>query len=148
MEAFDEYFMVRKNIIFERARFNKRCQLPSKSTEQFITEIHQLGENCEFGPMKEELIRDRLVVGICDHALSERLQIEAKLTLDKAKRLIRQREAVKEQQKVLKQLDKEDISLDAVAKQAPRRKLPRIPPPTMRQPLAENCRRCGKGSHP
>ena len=136
MEAFDDYFTVRKNIIFERARFNKRCQLPSESVEQFITEVHRLGENCEFGPMKEELIRDRLVVGIRDQALSERLQIEAELTLDKAKRPIRQREAVKEQQEVLKQSNKEDVSLDAVAKKAPRRKLPLIPP-TMRQPLAE-----------
>ena len=98
--------------------------------------------------MKEELIRDRLVVGIRNYALSERLQIEAELTLDKAKRLIHQHEAVKEQQEVLKQQNKEDISLDAVAKEAPRRKLPWIPPPTMRQPLAENCRRCGKGPHP
>ena len=40
VEAFDGYFMVRKNIIFERARFNKRCQLPNESAEQFITEIH------------------------------------------------------------------------------------------------------------
>ena len=141
--------MVRKNIIFEKERFTKRCQLLNKSTEQFITEIHRLGETCEFGPMKEELIRDCLVVvGIRDHALSEHLQIEAELTLDKVKRLIRQRKVVKEQQEVLKQPNKEDISLDTVAKQAHRGKLPRIPPPTMRQPLVENCRRCGKGPHP
>jgi len=49
--------------------------------------------------MKDELIRDRLIVGIHDNALSERLQMEPDLmALDKAKRLIRQREAVKEQQ--------------------------------------------------
>ena len=89
VEVFDEYFTVRKNIIFERARFDKKYQLPNESAKQFISEIHQLGENCEFGPMKEELIRDCLVVGICDHALSECLQIEAELTLDKTKRLIR-----------------------------------------------------------
>ena len=35
--------------------------------------------------MKDELIRDRLVVGIRDLALSERLQLEPDLTLDKAK---------------------------------------------------------------
>ena len=48
--------------------------------------------------MKEELARDCLVVGIRDLALSEWLQMEAGLTLDKAKRLTCQREAVKEQQ--------------------------------------------------
>ena len=31
LDAFDDYFKVRKNIIFERAHFNKRCQLPNES---------------------------------------------------------------------------------------------------------------------
>ena len=70
LEAFDEYFKVCKNIIFERAHFNKRCQLSNESVKQFITEVHRLGDNCEFVVMKEELIRDRLVVGIRDQALS------------------------------------------------------------------------------
>ncbi len=44
------------------------------------------------------MIRDRLVVGICDNALSKRLQLDAALTLDKAKKTVkktvRQQEAV------------------------------------------------------
>ena len=140
---------MRKNLIFEQARFNKRSQLPNESVEQFITEIHRLGDNCEFGEMKEEFIRDRLVVGIRDHTLSELLQMEAELTLDKAKRVSCQREAVKEQPEVLKKPVKEETSLDAVAKTGPRRKLPVIPPPAVRQTIThQNCRRCGKGSHP
>ena len=51
---------------------------------------------------KSEMIRDRLVVGIRDGVLSERLQMEADLTLEKAKKMIRQREAVHEQQSALK----------------------------------------------
>ena len=73
--------------------FNKRCQLPNESVDQFITEVYHLGDNCEFGAMKEKLIRDRLVVGIRDLALSQQLQMEAELILDKAKRLIHQCEA-------------------------------------------------------
>ena len=61
-------------------------------------EIHRLAGNCEFGDMKDQLICDRLVVGIQDCALSEHLQLEADLTLDKAKKLIRQTEAVRVQQ--------------------------------------------------
>ena len=69
--------------------------------------------------------------------------------LDKAKQLICQREAVKEQKEALKQPVKEDASLDTVAKTLPRRKLPAIPAPSARQTLThQNCRRCGKGSHP
>ena len=99
---FDNYFKVRKNIIFERARFNRRNQLTCESAKQFITEVHRLADHCEFKGMKDKLIRDRLVVGILDQALSERLQLEPDLTLDKAKRMIRQREAVKAQQEIVK----------------------------------------------
>ena len=78
--------------------------------------------------MKEELIRDHLVVGIQDEALLERLQLESDLTLDKAKRFICQRESVKIQQDILqKTFKKEDNLLDAVRRFSPRRKLLAIP---------------------
>ena len=78
--------------------------------------------------------------------------MEPDLTLDKAKRMIRQREAVKAQQEILKGKEKEEISLHAVDKYAPRRKLPAIPPqtklPKHKPSVLQTCRRCGKGSHP
>ena len=43
-----------------------------------------------------------LYIGIRDMALSEKLQLDAKLTLEKAKRTIRQREAVHKHQGVFK----------------------------------------------
>jgi len=62
-------------MIYERTRFNQRSQLVDEPADHFITNIHRLAENCEFGEMRDQLIRDRLVVGIWDRALSERLQI-------------------------------------------------------------------------
>ena len=65
--------------------------------------------------MKDQLIRDHLAVGIRDRTLSECLQVEADLTLEKAKRLIRQREAVKEQGTRLKGAGSEDqTSIDSI----------------------------------
>ena len=52
--------------------------------------------------MRDELIRDRIVVGIRDKALSEKLQIEAELTLERAINQVRQKEAVRKQQTVLR----------------------------------------------
>ena len=89
-------------MIFEHARFNKWNQLPEEQVDQFISEIHRLADRCDFK------IRDRLVVRILDNALSEHLQMEPELTLDKAKRLIRQREAMKEQQETIRTLTKKD----------------------------------------
>ena len=57
------------------------------------------------------MIRDRLVVGIRDSTLSERLQMDADLTLDSAKKIIRPREAVHEQQALLKNDFKEKKTL-------------------------------------
>ena len=102
MGKFDEHFKVRKNVIYERARFNRRDQKEGESAEEYITALYGLIETCEYGALKEEMLRDRLVVGIRDTALSERLQLNAELTLDKTKKAIRQKEAVKEQGQELK----------------------------------------------
>ena len=136
-------------MIYERPRFNQRYQLLDESADHFITEIHRLADNCEFGDMKDLLIRDRLVVGIRDGALSERLQLESDLTLNKAKTLIRQREAVRGQQEILHNPQtKDDASPDAVRQSTTtRRKLPAIPH-TSSKPQIGNCRRCGRGAHP
>ena len=100
-EKFDDFFKVRKNVIFERARFNRRNQLDGESSETYITVLYGLVENCEYGAMRDELLRDHLVVGIRDKALSKKLQLDPTLTLEKAKTAIRQREAVKEQHQQL-----------------------------------------------
>ena len=101
MQKFDAFFGVRKNVIFERAQFNRRKQQEGESAEQFIMELYRLAENCNYGELQSEMIRDRLVVGITDGTLSERLQLDPELTLEKAKKMVRQREAVHEQQKTL-----------------------------------------------
>ena len=108
-KQFDAYFQIRQNVIYERARFKRRIQQPGELVNQFITEIHKLVESCNFGEMKEELIHDCLIVGIRDDALSEHLQLEPDLTLDKVKRLICQRESVKIQDILQKTLQRKTI---------------------------------------
>ena len=101
LEKFNSFLEVRKNVIFESARFNRRNQLPDETAEQYIMALYNLTANCKYGAMEEDLIRDRLVVGIRDSALYERLQLNPDLDLEKAKKCIRQRESVHEQQTVL-----------------------------------------------
>ena len=80
---FEEFFRIRRNAIYERARFNRRNQLEGESSEQYITALYELVETCEYGGLQQEMLRDRIVVGIRDQALSERLQCDAELTLEK-----------------------------------------------------------------
>lgn len=98
LTAFNNHFDTRKNIIVERAKFNKRVQKAEEGVEAFIQDLHKLAEDCSFGTLKEELIRDRIVVGVLNDSLSNDLQSQAKLTLVEAIRLSRQAEARKDRE--------------------------------------------------
>lgn len=66
------------------------------------------------------MIRDRLVVGIKDKRLSEQLQLDPELTLDKAVTRIRQSELVKKQQDLLKnnfKCDSNPCNVDSIKAQ-------------------------------
>ena len=149
-QAVQRVFQVRKNVIFERARFNRRCQAVGESVEQFITSLYTLAENCDYGDLKDHMICDRIVVGIRDQAQSERLQMDAGLTLEKAKTLVRQCKAVHKQQILLKHGQKDDKSINFLRQSVPSKGkvLPRnrsqAPAPRQTQ---SKCSRCGRGPH-
>ena len=90
-----------------------------ESVEQFITSLYTLAENCDYGDLKDHMIRDHIVVGIRNQAQSERLQMDAGLTLEKAKTLVRQREAVHKQQILLKHGQKEEKSINFLRQGVP-----------------------------
>ena len=52
IEHFESHFKVRRNVIFERARFNRRCQKEGETAEQYITELYSVIEFCEYGDLK------------------------------------------------------------------------------------------------
>ncbi|CAK6972033.1 uncharacterized protein K02A2.6-like [Scomber scombrus] len=84
-----------KNIVYERAQFNMRKQ------EANETALYALAEHCNYVMLHDELIWDRIVVGLADTQLSERMQMEKDLDLDKAINMARQSEEVKKQQTIL-----------------------------------------------
>ncbi len=96
---FDSYFQPKRNIIHERAVFHQRVQKQGETAENFIRSLYQMAETCDFGALKEESIRDRIVVGITDRELSNRLQVISDLTLETTIQQVRQAEMVKTQNK-------------------------------------------------
>ena len=42
LDKFDAYFKIRRNIIFERAKFNRRDQAEGESAEQYIACLYNL----------------------------------------------------------------------------------------------------------
>jgi hypothetical protein len=49
---FDVFFDVRKNVIYECAKFNQRKQAEGESAEQYITALYSLLDTCNYGGLK------------------------------------------------------------------------------------------------
>ena len=108
------YFNARRNVIYERAKFNSRVQHSGEPIDNFLTSLYSLAQSCSFGQLKEELIRDRVVVVILDKPLSERLQLDPTLTLARVVELVRNTEIMKKQQETLHSLHHGNFDVEAV----------------------------------
>ena len=97
LKKFEEHFVPKRNTIHERACFHRRVQKDGETVEAFIRNLYELAEHCEFGAQRDEQIRDRIVIGILDKSLSQKLQMKSDLNLDTAIQMARQSEQIKVQ---------------------------------------------------
>eukprot|EP00731_Ephydatia_muelleri_P015748 Em0009g172a len=126
--------------------------MESESGDQYITELYDLAERCSYGSLTSKMIRDRLVVGIRDKALSERLQLHPDLTLEKTKTMLRQKEAVHSQQQVLQEAYSSPLSVEPGMVNVLRSQETWTKPSsgtfTKPKQTPRQCTKCGKGQHP
>ncbi len=148
LQNFDNHFIIKRNVIFERVKFNSRKQEADESSESFITALHKLAETCEFGNLRGELIRDRIVVGINNDRLSEKLQMDKDLTLEKTITLVRQNEQVRQQQCVLRGGQPQTTGEVNAIRSKPSKQQTKWPsrPPLTAHPTPR-CRFCGRTPH-
>lgn len=89
---FDTHFEPVKNIIFERVKFNQMSQEANQSIHQFIVALRTQADNCDYGNKRDELVRDRIVVGVRDNKLREYLidvdNLDLTLCIQKAKQFV------------------------------------------------------------
>ncbi|UYV69910.1 K02A2.6-like [Cordylochernes scorpioides] len=114
VKKFEEHFIGKRNVIFERAQFNRRYQQDGEAVEEYIRVLHKMAENCNYGSLKEEMIRDRIVVGVKNLQLSEKLQLEPNLILERAIQAACQTECVKQQQTILRSTTTQAANVDQV----------------------------------
>ncbi|KAK3915661.1 hypothetical protein KUF71_024804 [Frankliniella fusca] len=97
LKKFTEHFGGKINVVYERAKFNQRYQQPGEPAIDFITDLFGMAEKCNYRDLKEELIRDRIIVGISNIQLSAAMQMDAAIDLNKAKETVLQAEDVQKQ---------------------------------------------------
>ena len=74
----------KKKLIFETYVFNTRKQNDTENIDDYVTSLKLLASNCEYGVIKESLIKDMLVLGVNDKKLRENMLPDPDLTLEKA----------------------------------------------------------------
>ena len=110
----------------------------------FIENLYELAETCQFGTLKEELIRDRIAVGIRNATLSQKLMQDDTLTLDKAVKQAKSSELVKEHHEI-KEMEKMEKLTAFETPSGNRRKIKEnCPKKKSKWPPAKKCYRCGK----
>ena len=108
-----------------------------------MTTLRSLAKTCNFGKLRDNLTRDRLVIGIRDNSIRKKLLAEGKLTLDKCINICRANETTAKQLKEISQ--SEDVN--AITHRHPQRKGPspeKGQRSTLAQPTMIKCKFCYK----
>lgn len=142
LQNFDKFFSPKKNVIYERFKFNSRIQREGEDFDQFVTDLHKLAEGCEYNLLKEELIRDRVVIGIRDRNISDRMLLKNDLKLEEAIQMGKQAEIQKKESMIIRE-NKEESEINRV----------RVGTATTQRnneelQLKGNCWFCGQKRHP
>ena len=130
---FDQYFIGTRNVIYERTKFNTRFQ-GDESVDEFLCDLHTLASHCDYGVLKEELIRDRFVVGLRDQKVADALKMEATLTLEVAVRKAKAKENLERNKSLFEEKERK------ILKVKNERKKPEKVDPTKR----EECECCNR----
>ena len=102
LAKFDAYCKPHTQVIYERYRFNN-CKLePGENIAVYLTELRTIAKNCQHEEIPpEEILRDRIVLGIQDDKMHERLLRYNDLTLQKAVNLIKAAKQTEHQVKLM-----------------------------------------------
>ena len=137
LEKFTEYCNPHKNITFTRYQFFSYSQVEGQPFDQFVTGLKKGAAYCEFGDLKDSLIRDR---GTYDAKLRERYLRETELSLEKAIQRSQAAEETKKHARELQSIKPHPIdSVDTITTKTQDQHI------STRANFLEKCRFCGRG---
>ena len=73
VQKLKKHFIPQRNVLYERFAFNSAVQKPGETIDEYVVCLRHMAESCEFGTLKDSLIRDRIVIGTTDDGGRERL---------------------------------------------------------------------------
>lgn len=114
IDIFENYFKPKTNEIINTFHFNKRFQEEGENFDSFYTELRKLAQNCNFESFMERMLRDRIIHGIKDNNVQQKLLGKKNLTLSEAVDICRTSELSKEHVKTINRKLESPHEVDAV----------------------------------
>ena len=102
--------------MFGQYKFWQSDQHKDEIIDQWVNDLRILLGSCKYGDQKEKKLRDRIVFGVADTGVKERLLHESDLTLMKALDLCHAAEASKVQLKTMSGKAKKGHDVHAIGK--------------------------------
>lgn len=150
---FSEYCQPKKNTIMARFRFNSRIQKENETVDQFVTELRLIAKECDYGDIKDSLIRDRIIFGTRNEKIRERLLQDEDIKLDKALEIACSIEATSQQMSNMQNTPQiNNVDIQAMTRGAhkyrPDGKQRNVGPPSHHtRPKTNHCLNCGGTPH-
>jgi hypothetical protein len=132
---FREVCNPRTNVILERFKFNSRKQKEGELFDIFLADLKAKSLKCEFGNLQDEMIRDRLVIGIWSDDTRKILLRQTNLTLDKTINICQIYESSEKDSQAIKPLKQTEVNVVR-----PQKKKGAIHP----KKNSDKCWNCGK----
>lgn len=143
--------MGKKRVFFERYIFNSRDQREDEDFENFYKEVKLLANSCEFGNLNDSLIRDRIIAGVNDARLRDKLlSKDVEPDLMEVVSICRSYELAKKQVTVIEAT--KTVSIDKVSqvnrsKQSKQQYSNQPKPVVNKQEQGPTCTKCGLRIH-
>ncbi|GBM60077.1 Uncharacterized protein K02A2.6 [Araneus ventricosus] len=80
---FEKFTTPKRNVVVEWFIFNQRCQEEGETFDVFVMDLKKLVKSCEFGDQSDSVVCDRIVLGVGDASLQERMLRESDLSLER-----------------------------------------------------------------
>lgn len=116
---FEEYCVGQRNETFERYNFNMRTQQEGETVDAYVTALKTLAKNCNFGQLQDDLLKDRIVIGIRDNTTRKKLFNMPKLKLTECIDICRTHESTSKQMKTMQQQEVSAVATKALSSAKP-----------------------------
>ena len=81
LELWETHCIGKSNVIYEKYKFNNLLKEQTEWINAYVNALRVLTETCDFGALKDQLIRERIVCGARDNVVRRKLLQESKLAL-------------------------------------------------------------------